>query len=109
MNIKYAYEKLNDAVLVLATNGQPLRKRLERAFQYSLLHIQKNNLPKALAIRLENLYKEFDIQETYVNEGTIISALRYMSPKKMTYLAAEIVYLYGAIAIELGTYKNNNN
>lgn len=91
--LRYANEKLGQAVASLALGTGNLRERLPSAYGYVLRLLPFDNLPAPISERLEELNRKLTRVPATGNEGTLIAMVRTLGELEVVDAAREIVEL----------------
>lgn len=86
-NYGYAWEKLMEAICIMASSGAPLKDRIFTAADGPLMHLRSDDFPKELRGRVEDLSRKIYKYRSGVSA----------SQEELETLAREIVYLYNEI------------
>ncbi|RPJ76642.1 MAG: hypothetical protein EHM20_07195 [Alphaproteobacteria bacterium] len=96
MSIDYAWEKLNGAVVTLASSTDSLKDRLISAFMYDIAHIRTDELPDSIKRKITDLHEEIDKENPNAFQGSIETSINAMDLRQQKELANKIVSAYDA-------------
>ncbi len=106
MALEIAWEKLSNAVALMAKSTASLQERLESAyntfFTISGPSAATRHLPEDLQPEYDAIERELTKVSAQGNEGTLIATLRVMSDDEAKQLIERIVMLYEGVARRFG-------
>lgn len=100
---KYAYakEKFSDAIDSMATSPKPLQIRIADAYIYSLIHLQKDELPQEIQPRFQALQDRLTSVEAMGDEGRVMASVKDMSTEEAMDLARSVAVMADIIRSEV--------